>query len=226
MKFTIIHPTRRPEQAYSTMRNWTEKAADWNNFNYILSVDYGDRFMDKYIAFSHSPAVDFYVCTNYNTSAIQAINHAAKYHFKNDVLIVVSDDTDCPEHWDTLLLESLEGKSDFCAKTDDGLQPTLITMPLMDRAYYERYGYVYHPDYLHLHCDQELTAVAMMTGKYIKLDISFLHLHYTTGKTAKDDINVKNDMTWGQGQRLFDKHLETNFGIESPVMPYSEIKWK
>lgn len=226
MKFTIIHPTRRCGQAYNTFRNWTEKAADLNNFTYVMSVDYDDPYISYYSAFKYSPAVDFFICTNQNNSAIEAINYAAQHHFKNDVLIVVSDDSDCPEHWDLLLLKELEGKTDFCAKTNDGLQPTLITMPIMDRIYYDRYGYVYHPDYLHMHCDEELTCVALMTGKYIKLPITFLHNHYTTGRTQKDALNDKNNSTWGQGQRTLDRHAENNFGIENPVMRREDIKWK
>lgn len=224
MKFSLIHPTRnRPKMAYDTFCEWVEKADDLNNFEYILSVDLDDVSLIDYGKWQTPD--NFFVLANTNKTAIEAINFAA-FHAKNEVFIVLSDDFSCPAHWDTLLLKELEGKSDFCAKTDDGLQPILITMPIMDRIYYQRYGYIYHPDYLHMHCDQELTAVALMTGKYIKLDLKFLHLHYSTGKTLKDEVNVKNDSTWGQGQRLFDKHLENNFGIMEPVMKYSDIQWR
>lgn len=224
MKISVIHPSRgRIEQAYRTFRNWMNKSDDSNNFEYILSVDsdQNNEYYKRFIGIADKPKI-FH---NFNKSAIEAINNAAK-RTTGDILLIVSDDTDCIEHWDTLLLKALEGKSNFCAKTDDGLQPTLITMPIMDRIYYERYGYVYHPDFLHMFADQELTAVAMMTGKYIKLDLSFPHLHYSTGKSPKDEVNVRNDMTWKQGQRLFDRHLENNFGIENPVMAYTDIQWK
>lgn len=223
MKISVIHPSReREKQVLNTATNWCKNAD--NDFEYILSLDYSDKTNYLHV-FSLTPHTNFKKIRNSNKSAIEAINNAAKIA-TGDILIVVSDDTDCPEHWDTLLLNELKGKSDFCAKTDDGLQPTLITMPIMDRVYYDRYEYVYHPDFLHMFADQELTTVAMMTGKYIKLDLSFPHLHYSTGKSPKDEVNVKNDMTWKQGQRLFDRHLENNFGIESPVMTYSDIKWR
>lgn len=231
MKISIIHPTRsRPDQAYNTFRNWTEKASDWNNFQYILSLDVNDSFLSQYIGctdtkWRKSNAIDFLPIINKNNSAIDAINAGAKIA-KGDILIVISDDTDCPEHWDTMLLEKLKGKSDFCAKVDDGLQPTLVTMPIMDRVYYERYSYIYNPSYQHMFVDQELTAVAIMTGKYIKLPLLFPHNHYSTGKTPKDALNSRNDATWQQGERLFNERLKTNFDIENPVIPYSEIKWR
>jgi hypothetical protein len=232
MKISVIHPSRgRPEQAYKTVFNWVGKC-DKENFEYILSLD-----EDMYEFMKYNPRFGYLgfpkVIYSPNKSAIEAINNAAKIAI-GDLIIVISDDTDCPEHWDTSLLQQIEYTEDqqyaplkdFCIKTDDGLQPTLITMPIMDRVYYERYGYVYHPDYKHMFADQELTAVAMMTGKYIKLDLKFPHNHYSTGKTPKDAINSKNDATWSQGERLFNERLKTNFGITHPVMEYNQIVWR
>lgn len=232
MKITILHPTRgRKKQAIDTASKWLFRADDPWAIEYLMSIDVDDfdnwtsiiRLLPKGVMSNTTMAIE--VIKNTNRSAVEAINFAAT-RATGDILIVVSDDTDCPEHWDTLLLKELEGKSDFCAKTDDGLQPTLITMPIMDRIYYERYGYVYHPEYKHMFVDQELTAVAMMTGKYIKLDLGFPHNHYSTGKTLKDGLNARNDSTWRQGENLFNERLKTNFGIKKPVIPYSEIKWR
>jgi len=234
MKISVIHPSRnRPVEAWVTATNWAKKCD--SGFEYILSLDISDKDLTKYYAlftdFNKSWNINGKSLTNGNKSAIEAINNAAKIA-TGDLLVVISDDFDCPEHWDTLLLQACKNyrssrfSKDFCMKTDDGLQPTLITMPIMDRIYYERYGYVYHPDYKHMFADQELTAVALMTGKYIKSDLNFPHLHYSTGKSPKDEINVKNDLTWKQGETLFNERLKTNFGITEPVMQYSDIKWR
>lgn len=231
MKISIIHPTRnRKKQALSTAHEWIRLADRQTNIQYIFSVDNSDtdqwvdviKFVPQCL---HSKGFEATVLKSNNTTAIEAINNGAKIAI-GDILIVVSDDTDCPEHWDTMLLEKLKGKSDFCAKVDDGLQPTLVTMPIMDRVYYERYGYIYNPAYQHMFVDQELTSVAIMTGKYIKLPLLLPHNHYSTGKTPKDALNERNDRTWQQGERLFNERLKTNFDIENPVIPYSEIKWR
>jgi len=224
MNISVIHPSRhRPKEAVATACKWRDNAGFV--FEYILSLDNDDKALPDYLKLFDNFGYTEKGCTYDNKSAIEAINKAAKVAI-GDILVVISDDTDCPMGWDTLLLKELEGKTDFCAKVDDGIQPTLVTMPIMDRVYYERYGYIYHPDYKHMFCDQELTAVALMTGKYIKLPLTFNHLHYTTGKTPKDALNLRNDATWQQGERLFNKRLETNFGIDNPVMPYSNIIWR
>lgn len=228
MKISIIHPSRnRPKEAFATAKNWLLKADNdlGADFRYILSLDIDDPSLNDYNTLFENFGLYGLSIVSKNRSAIDAINNAAKIA-TGDLLIVVSDDTDCPIGWDTLLLKELQGKSDFCAKVDDGLQPTLVTMPIMDRVYYERYGYIYENSYSHMFCDQELTAVAIMTGKYIKLPLTFNHLHYTTGHTPKDALNLRNDSTWHQGETLFNERLKTNFGIETPVIPYSSIKWR
>lgn len=219
-KISIIHPTRqRHLEAAKTCNVWLRNADHPKDIEYIFSVDSDDGSKmyirpERRVNFIEHP----------NKSAIEAINNAAKIA-TGDIFIVVSDDFSAPNHWDTLLLAALEGKEDFCVKTQDGIQPVLMTLPIMDRKYYERFGYIYHPDYLHMYSDQEMTAVAIMTGKAIFLDLIFEHKHYSTGKFAKDDINIKNDKTYPQGKQVFERRLRNNFGIANPVCSYRSIKW-
>jgi hypothetical protein len=224
MRISVIHPSRsRPKEAFITACKWRDNAN--NEFEYILSIDSDDKSLQSYISIFYDYGVTGICHTNDNTSAIQAINAAAKIA-TGDLFVVISDDFDCPEHWDTLLLKELEGKSDFLLKTDDGNQPTCVTLPILDRSYYDRFGYIYNPDYKHMWSDTEMTAVAIMNGRFVKSDLKFDHLHYSFGKGVKDAINERNNATWQQGERLFNERLKSNFGIDNPVMPYSEIKWR
>lgn len=195
-----------------------------DDIEYILSIDNSDPDYYEYIRIFNDKELDRNILNADNDSAIQAINRGASI-CRGDVIIVVSDDFSCNYHWDTLLTKELSGKYDFVLKTKDGIQPMLVTLPIMDRAYYLRYGYVYSNDYSHMYADQELTAVSAMTGKLIFSDLEFLHQHYTTGKTPKDAINDKNDLTYQNGANIFQRNLLYNFGIEKPVIKYSEIIW-
>lgn len=224
MRISLIHPSKgRHKLAFEAFQNWSKKADNWKNIEYILSVDTPDAglYMQEFYPFWHAVRILHLP----NNSAIEAINNAAQIA-TGDIFIVMSDDFDCPEHWDTLLLEALEGKSDFIVKTQDGLQPTLITLPILDKVYYNRFGYVYHPDYLHLHSDEEMTIVGHMLGRVITLPLLFPHNHYTTGKMQMDAINEKNNSTWAHGQRTLDRRALNNFGIENPLIRREDIKWK
>lgn len=226
MKISILHPSRsRPERSYDTIIKWLEKAGaiGMTDIELIISIDYNDpslleyemRYVrpitaaENYTTFRGHP---LQCVQNQNRSAVDAINNAAKAA-NGDIFIVVSDDTDCPENWAIDLLKHLEGKTDFIAKTQDGIQKWIITNPIMDRVYYNRFGYVYYPEYQHMFCDTELSCVADLTGRRIDVPMTFEHLHYSTGKSAKDAINEKADATWGQGEALFIERASKNFGL-------------
>lgn len=221
---SIIHPSRsRPQQAEKTIKLWLDNAKDKNQIEYIISVDIDDRSLKAYKELSNKYGTSIHIAKN--KSAIEAINRGTK-RSKGNLIIVVSDDFLCEPNWDEKLLTELEAKEDFIVKTKDCIQPTLITLPIMDRAYYNRFGYVYETGYIHMFCDQEMTAVGMMLGKVINSDQVFEHIHYSTGKFDKDAISEKNDKTWNQGKKHFAERLKINFGIQNPVINYSDIKWQ
>lgn len=212
IKISIIHPSRqRPHYAAKAAHNWLSSAKEPHNIEYILSLDSDDNiqaYHEQLGALKH----DIAYTINPNKSAIEAINIAAK-GTQGNLIIVVSDDfNQAPFHWDEYLLKQLDGKSDYIVKTDDGAQPWIITLPIMDRAYYNRFGYIYNPIYVHMFCDTEMTAVADILDRKITLPIRFPHNHYTTGKMPKDLVSQKNDMTWQQGEQHYLERLSNNFG--------------
>jgi len=210
-KISIIHPSRnRLEQAEETIKLWLDNAKDKSSIDYTLSVDIDDKYLKRYKALSDKYGTNIHIAKN--NSAIEAINRATR-RSKGNIIIVVSDDFNCEPNWDEKLSKELEGKEDFIVKTQDGLQEWIITLPIMDRKYYERFGYVYYPKYQHLFSDTEMTSVADLTGRKITSQLFFEHRHYSTGKSEKDAVNTKNDSTWNQGKKLYNQRKAINFGL-------------
>lgn len=207
---SLIHPSRsRATKAIEVAKRWIKEAGE--PVDYILSIDSDDPEKDLYYELFLGRRV---ACHN-NRSAIDAINNAAK-EATGDIFVVVSDDFACPSQWGTSLLRLVEGRKEWIAKTHDGIQRWIITLPIMDRAYYNRFGHIYHPDYMHMFCDTHMTAVADLLGRRINLDMHFPHNHYSAGKSKRDDINIRADKTWGQGEYTFMKHYRNNFGLVDP----------
>jgi hypothetical protein len=205
---SLLHPSRgRPEKSFETVQKWIQRAGNVS-IELIVSLDEDDPELQGYREM-HVSLLEI----NKNRSAVDAINNAAK-KARGNILIVVSDDTDCPENWAVDLLKCVEGKTDFIAKTNDGIQKWIITMPIMDRAYYNRFGYVYYPGYLHMFCDTELSCVADLTGRRIDIPLTFEHLHYSVGKSNKDSISEKADSTWSQGEKLFIERYKRTFDLK------------
>lgn len=209
MLISLIHPSRsRPEKSIETVKKWRAMAE--NYVQVVVSVDCDDPKLKDYDYYYQANGA---YTVNNNRSAVDAINKGAQLAV-GDILIVVSDDTDCPDKWDSFLLKWLNGKSDFIAKTQDGIQPWIITMPVLDRIYYNRFGYIYHPDYQHNFCDTELTCVADLTGRKLTSNILFKHNHYSVTKTPPDLISKRADKTWDQGEKLFLERYKRNFDLK------------
>lgn len=207
---SIVHASRsRPVQAAQTTEKWLNSAANRYNIEYIMVIDESDPLKAEYYqqVNKHVSIREFD-----NKSAIEAFNIGAKQS-EGDIIVCVSDDFACPFHWDEGLLRTIGDRTDFVAKTDDGQQQWIITLPIMDRLYFERFEYVYHPDYSHLFADTELTHVADLTGRKITLPITFPHNHYSTGRVAKDAINDKNNSTWTKGEAVYLAGVMGNFGL-------------
>lgn len=188
---SILHPSRgRAKQSFNTISKWLHLAS--TEIELIVSIDLDDPQLEDYIRIYVNPTI------SPTSSAVGAINRAAEIA-KGDILFVVSDDTDCFPDWDTALLKEVEGKTDWILKTQDGIQAWIITNPILDRAYYNRTGYIYDPDFKHMFCDTWLTVQADISGRKITSNLMFRHLN----DTIKDAVRERSDATWQQGERTF-----------------------
>lgn len=211
---SLIHPSRgRPGKAFDAFIRWNSRAC--TQYEYILSLDTDDPCLNDYEQLFSKLHRKYDTAIYPNRSAIDAINKAAE-HATGDIIVVMSDDFDCPNQWDETLINITQDKKDWIAKTHDGIQRWIITLPIMDRIYYNRFGYIYHPEFLHMFCDTQMSCVADLLGKRINLDMKFPHNHYSVGKSERDEISIRADKTWGQGEYTFMKHYRNNFGLVDP----------
>jgi hypothetical protein len=179
--------------------------AGTNDIELLVSLDSDEPFLNEYRQAYGK------VLVNDNKSAIEAINFAAR-QATGDIMIVVSDDTDCEPDWALKILDAVQNRSDYILKVWDGIQKWVITMPVMDRVYYNRFGYIYYPGFKHMFCDTWLSHQAESLGRVIvRHDIVFNHLHYSAGKSKADEINKRADATWNEGKSLYLSLVRENF---------------
>lgn len=211
VKISLLFPSRgRARKSHDTAVKWREQAGEGVELELILSIDRSDPAGDRYKIY-HRATADKIVHRE-SRSAVEAINNAAEVA-TGDIMIVVSDDTECFQGWGTALLKELEGKKDFILKTQDGIQKYIITMPVLDRAYYNRFGYIYYPGYVHMFCDLEITCVADITQRKLSSDLMFKHNHYSVTQEKPDETNRRADRTWNEGEKLFLERYRKNFDL-------------
>lgn len=205
---SILHPSRgRPKQSFETIKKWILKA-DYKDIEIIVSLDKSDPNVTAYCELYNLLDTRFRFLIEDNKSAVEAINRAARIA-QGNIMIVVSDDSDCPARWATRLLKCVEGKTDFVLKVRDGIQPKMITQPILDRAYYQRDGYIYHPAFSHAWCDRYFTEVAHKRKRVITKNLMFRHLHYSALKKKPDAQYQRTDATFDEGKKIYKQLMES-----------------
>lgn len=236
---SLIHPSRgRPEKSFDTCKRWIDRSGS-SDVQIVISIDRDDH---KSIEYAHNaeqldfymigrqwkfplPAYDgslthprnaFYLSRD-NKSVVDATNVAAA-NAHGDIFIYLSDDFDCPENWADLVIKEFEDATGpRLVKVDDCLQPfhvRVLTIPIMNRALYERLGYFWHPDYKSMHVDCDLYETVQKIGA-LKMcpNLKFEHQHVSVGKALDDETYRRSSANWDQGLQVFNKRKKQGFPI-------------
>jgi glycosyltransferase involved in cell wall biosynthesis len=223
---SLIHPSRgRAEKSNLNARNWFRNKGSVE-VELILSLDSDDYSPYGSMYFQETPECNMLyhhfeshvkIIYNHNKSVVEATNNAAKIA-KGDILIYLSDDFDCPENWGLSVLKEFEGEDrPLLLKVDDCLQKfdvPVLTIPIMNRALYERLGYFWHSDYKSMFCDEDLYWTTRKLGamKYAP-HLKFEHQHVSVGKAPDDDTYRNSAKNWDQGKAVFAKRKVLGFPI-------------
>lgn len=215
MAVSLIHPSRsRPKKAHETARNWFDNAGPIK-WEYILSCDSSDPELNNYDPLKGAQNMSRIV--NDNKSVVEATNHAAK-KTNGDILLYLSDDFKCPENWGQLIIKEFEGVTEpMLLKVDDCLQrfdAPVLTIPIMNRALYDKLGYFWYPEYKSMFVDEDLYWTAKKLGA-LKLapHLKFPHEHVSVGKAHDDETYRRSAANWEQGKALFAKRKAAGFPL-------------
>lgn len=220
MKISLLHPSRgRPEKSFNNAKEWIQKAGC--EVELIVSLDKSDPALDLYFNEYNKNSIlwrnEGVLFVNENSSVVEATNRAAK-ESKGDILVYLSDDFKCPDNWGKLVLKEFENENrPLIIKVDDCLQRfevPVLTIPIMNRALYERLGYFFHPEYKSMHVDVDLYHTVRQMGalKYCPY-LKFPHEHPANGKAADDETYRRSAANWDQGLRVFKKRQAEGFKI-------------
>ena len=193
--FSLLHPTARPDGWRNAFNTWRDRCDHPEMVEYILCVDkgrdtqkwqlLGDWWQGLYQAWGTFK----FVVNEGRRCAVDAWNVAAEAS-TGHVLITVADDYFPPEHWDTQLIDvwkplNLEtDRASFVLDVDnqDG-SDWLLPFTFMSRAYYERLGCFFWPEYYGLGADNDFTERARMDG----VVIDARHIKFSHPQLPADD---------------------------------------
>lgn len=88
---------------------------------------------------------------------------------------------------------------------------SLNTLPIMDRKYFDRFGYVYHPDYVSLFADNEFQEVSESLKRSIYIDQTIIRHEWIGSMNSHDSLNRYNESFYEQDEATFKRRREAGF---------------
>ena len=216
MRLLIKFPTRsRPEKFFEVMDLYYSYAEDIDNVLFVISCDIDDSTMNNHNVISRiNNYKNTKVYFSQNRSKIQAVN--ANMPAEGwDVLLLASDDM-IPQKrgYDKIITENMikyYPDTDGVLWFPDGYRNDLNTLSIMGKKYYDRFGYIYHPAYFSLWCDNEFQEVAEKLGKQTRIDDTIIkHCHVGWGHGKRDDLFFRNN-TLESDMRVFQQRKALGF---------------
>jgi glycosyltransferase involved in cell wall biosynthesis len=150
--------------AIATIKAYSQKA----DYTIGITVDDDDDVTlnsTHYLELQRDPNI--YFTHGKSESKVHAINRGM-HAWKGDIVVNMSDDMRfLVPGYDIKIINAFADNLDQFIHFPDGrVNHLLPTMSIMGRTYYERFGYIYHPQYFSLWCDNEAMDVAKKLGKW------------------------------------------------------------
>lgn len=211
MNLLIKLPSReRPTVLLRAARLYSDLCADKARTQLLVSLDDDDPTVDATLLklLRTLPLVTT-IAMGPRTSKIAAVNRDLPGAWPWQILLVASDDqwplvrgyddiirADMDHHWPA---------GDGCLWYSDGHQDRVCTQCVMDRSYYARDGFVYHPEYLSYFADDEFTLRAQERGRMRKSTLCLIrHEHpFWRGQVQEDGLYAYNRRYKEQDRQLF-----------------------
>ena len=217
MKFLIKFPTRgRPNKFLDTLKKYVTLMDDKSN-KIIISCDIDDDTMkDWYVKDVLNTYGNVEFKFSDNKSKVEAIN-ADLYDIDFDILLLASDDMiPIVKGYDTIIKNKMNTyypDTDGVLWFNDGHQGNkLNTLCILGKKYYDRFGYIYNPEYKSVWCDNEFMDVANFLNKQTYFnEVIIEHKHPDWGYGSRDNIHNLNVSNERYDKELYKVRKKNNF---------------
>ena len=221
MRFLFKYPTRsRPEWFMQTLREYYKRLSGKHEYFFLIATDSDDESMcDPHMSTFLHIQKDLVFYDFPHKDKIEACNSCVRaLAWPWDIVILISDDmiptndgfddiiaTDMQEHF-----PDLSG----CLHYWDQYRPKedpVMTWTVMGRQFYERYGCLYHPDYIAQWCDNELSEVAESWGKLARCDAEIVKHQWM--KHGTDPSYQRGHDTFATDKATYDRRKAAGFPL-------------
>lgn len=228
MKRKLIYkfPSRnRPDKFKHVLEKSISLLSGKHDVRFVITLDSDDETMnnDEMREWMDNLDVDLVYHYGDSKSKIEACNANLEGE-EGDALILVSDDmVPCFQDFDDVIMQGMEQffpDMDGAIKFHDGLRPKedlLMTLPVLGWNLYKKFGYIYHPDYTSLYCDNEMTIVCRDLGKLLVSPVCIFRHEWTN--QPFDELHARNENSemYSIDGKVFEERQKNHFDIHKLV---------
>jgi hypothetical protein len=220
MKLLIKFPTRnRKDKFLSTFKKYQEYIIE-DSTRFSITIDEDDLSMNNPETIMELTSyANTEVTIGKSISKVDAINRDIDVNQDWDIILLASDDMIPQVKGFDKIINTLMGTTypdtDGILFFNDGFQEKkLNTLCILGKKYYQRFNYIYNPEYKSTWCDNEF----MMVGNALKKQTYFpmviiKHEHPDWGYNNHDEIHQINHKNLNYDMNLFEKRRKNNFDL-------------
>ncbi len=221
MKILVKFPTRsRKNKFFNVLKKYHQFSNNIDDITFQITLDNDDIEMNNpdTIEILKSFKNTTFVFGD-SKSKIDAVNRDIDTNGDWDIILLASDDM-IPnvKGYDQIIINKMK---EFYPDTDgvlwfnDGFQgKKLNTLCILGKKYYERFGYIYHPDYKSTWCDNEFMDVANLLDRQTYIDdVIIKHEHPDWGFGSRDEIHNENFNNVNYDMMVYKKRKSIKFNL-------------
>ena len=221
MKVLVKFPTRnRKDKFFEVLDIYYEKLNNSDLTSFLITCDNDDQSMNNdEVKQKFEKYKNLEVIYGDSTSKIHAVNRDMDKVDDYDIILLASDDM-IPQiqGYDDIIRDKMKEHypdTDGILWFNDGFQKNrLNTLCILGKKYYERFNYIYQPEYKSCWSDNEFMEVGNRLKKQTYFDeVIIKHEHPDWGYSKRDQIHQLNHVNFGYDRDLFQRRKRINFGL-------------
>jgi hypothetical protein len=233
MQLLLKFPTKyRLEKSLTVIARYVEYATTPEKLQIVVSLDVDDA--ESIAGIPRYEAIlpgQVQVCVGPAEGKIAAVNRDVPSPDTFDILLLGSDDMiPMVKGYDDVIRRKMAAyypDTDGVLFFNDGVQGSnLNTLSIMGSKFYQRFGYIYCPEYKSFFCDTEFTEVATALGKQTYFpEIIIQHFNPHANKRVPfDDLYIQNFRHWAVDEATYNRRKAEGFFVSNKRIPGSKMK--
>lgn len=219
-------PTRsRPDKFRSQFDKYYNMLSGELKVKFVVSMDADDSSMNNddmkwWLSEANGGRKNIHYYYGNSKTKVQAINADMHHHHDWKILLLASDDMTVQKHgYDKIIYDDmmkyysdLDGALHY---SDGRVGQQLLTLSIMGKKMYDYFGYIYHPSYTSLYCDNEFhdSVYKMNKCKYID---NVIIKHDWVNYTGRDPLHLRNESYYNSDAVIFERRKRHGFNPRLP----------